>query len=122
MLTKNLDNLLFIRKIAKKSYYILYSTQCLGNHEFDLKVAGLVPYLDNLTVPVLDANIDVSGEPRLQGKFNKTLVTTVGGQQIGIIGYITKDTAFISDAGIGNKRSTYTCIHRLGVFGQKRTK
>ena len=73
--------------------------QCLGNHEFDLGVEGLVPYLDNLTVPVLDANIDVSDEPRLQGKFNSTLILERGGEKIGIVGFITKDTAFISSAG-----------------------
>ena len=73
--------------------------QCLGNHEFDLGVEGLLPYLDNLTVPVLDANIDVSNEPRLQGKFNKSLILERGGEKIGIVGFITKDTAFISSAG-----------------------
>ena len=60
---------------------------------------GLAPYLDNLTVPILDANIDVSGEPRLQGKFNKSMVLERGGEKIGIVGYITTDTAFISEAG-----------------------
>ena len=60
---------------------------------------GLVPYLENLTVPILDANIDVSSEPRLQGKFNRSMVLERGGVRIGIVGFITTDTAFISNAG-----------------------
>ncbi|XP_045195357.2 snake venom 5'-nucleotidase-like [Mercenaria mercenaria] len=76
-----------------------YDAVCLGNHEFDRGVAGLVPYLENLTVPVIDANIDVSSEPRLQGRFNATLIKEVGGVKIGLVGYITTDTAFISNAG-----------------------
>ena len=58
-----------------------------------------MPYLENLTVPILDANIDVSGEPRLQGQFNKSMILERGGEKIGIVGYITTDTAFISSAG-----------------------
>ena len=58
-----------------------------------------MPYLENLTVPVLDANIDVSGEPRLQGKIDMSLVLEIGGEKIGIVGFISTDTAFISSAG-----------------------
>ena len=60
---------------------------------------GLVPFLDNLTVPVLDANIDVSGEPRLQGKLQRSLVIERGGEKIGILGIITPRTSFISSPG-----------------------
>ncbi|XP_060560431.1 snake venom 5'-nucleotidase-like [Ruditapes philippinarum] len=76
-----------------------YDAVCLGNHEFDRGVAGLAPYLKNLTVPVIDANIDVSREEKLQGLFNATMIKEVGGVKIGLIGYITTDTAFISNAG-----------------------
>ena len=30
--------------------FLFCSFQCLGNHEFDRKVSGLVPFLENLTV------------------------------------------------------------------------
>ena len=75
------------------------SYQALGNHEFDNGVHGLAAYLRNLTVPVLSANLDVSREPALQGQFNASRVMEVGGVKVGIIGVITKDTAFISNAG-----------------------
>lgn len=84
-----------------------YDAVCLGNHEFDRGISGLAPYLKNLTVPVIDANINVLGEPRLQGLFNSTLVKEVGGVKIGLIGYITTDTAFISNPG---KTVTFTDV------------
>lgn len=73
--------------------------QCLGNHEFDFGVKGLVPFLDNVTFPVVSSNTDVTREPRLQGKFKKSHVITVGGEFIGVIGYITQNTKFISQSG-----------------------
>ncbi|KAH3736665.1 hypothetical protein DPMN_043238 [Dreissena polymorpha] len=76
-----------------------YDAVCLGNHEFDLGIEGLVPYLQNLSVPVLDANIDYTNEPRLRGLYNATRILTLNGVKVGIIGFITKDTAFISNAG-----------------------
>ncbi|KAK3603342.1 hypothetical protein CHS0354_025948 [Potamilus streckersoni] len=76
-----------------------YDAMCIGNHEFDLQVPGLVNFLKNITIPVVSANIDVSGEPRLQGLFNKSIILNVNGTKIGIVGYITEETSSISDAG-----------------------
>lgn len=76
-----------------------YDIMCLGNHEFDLGVAGLAPFLDNVTFPVVSSNIDVSQEPRLIDKFSKSWVANVGGEQIGVVGYITPETKEISNAG-----------------------
>ena len=78
----------------------MYLLQCLGNHEFDTGVDGLVAFLNNLTFPVVSANIDISGEPRLQGLFTKSIVKNVDGESIGIVGYTTKMTAVISKPGI----------------------
>ncbi|KAL3883275.1 hypothetical protein ACJMK2_029558 [Sinanodonta woodiana] len=76
-----------------------YDAMCIGNHEFDLEVPGLANFLKNITIPVVNANIDVSGEPRLQGLFNKSVVLNVNGTRIGIVGYITEETGSISKAG-----------------------
>lgn len=73
--------------------------QTFGNHEFDDGVAGLVPFLDNITFPVVSSNLDASREPRLNGRFNKSVVLTVKGHKIGVIGYITEDTSVISNPG-----------------------
>jgi len=79
----------------------LYSItfQCLGNHEFDLGVDPLVRFLDNVTFDVVSANTDVSDEPRLVGKFASSTIKTIGGERVGVIGYITPETKYISKPG-----------------------
>ncbi|XP_053397598.1 snake venom 5'-nucleotidase-like [Mercenaria mercenaria] len=76
-----------------------YSVMCLGNHEFDLGVEGLVKFLDNVTFPVVSANTDVRNEPRLNGKFLKSVEITVGEETIGIVGYTSQETPQISQPG-----------------------
>ena len=49
---------------------------------------------------MVSANIDISEEPRLQGLFTKSTVKVVGGENIGIVGYTTKNTAVISKPGM----------------------
>ncbi|XP_066994562.2 apyrase [Anabrus simplex] len=68
----------------------------LGNHEFDNKIAGVVPFLEHLQAPVVVANINDSLEPTIQGKYNKSVVIERGGYRIGIVGYITSSTPDIS--------------------------
>ncbi|KAL7299295.1 hypothetical protein TKK_0007877 [Trichogramma kaykai] len=73
-----------------------HDAMTLGNHDFDDHVSGLVSYLKQLKAPVLDTNIDVSGEPSLQGLlFNSTIIEK-GGRNIGIIGVIASDTDKLS--------------------------
>ena len=59
----------------------------------------MVAFLTNLTVPVVAANVDVTGEPRLQGLFSKHIIKMVDGENIGIVGYTTPETAYISNPG-----------------------
>ncbi|XP_067676568.1 5'-nucleotidase-like [Haliotis asinina] len=74
-----------------------YDAMALGNHEFDRGISGLRPFLEEVRVPVLSANINASLEPSIQGLFRKSIVVTIGGQKIGIIGYTTTDTPSISN-------------------------
>ncbi|KAL3881155.1 hypothetical protein ACJMK2_027613 [Sinanodonta woodiana] len=81
-------------------HQLKYDAMCIGNHEFDRGVEGLARFLDNATFPVVSANIDVSGEPKLQGKFNKSVVKLLpSGEKVGIIGFTTTETAYTSSAG-----------------------
>lgn len=60
----------------------------LGNHEFDHGIDGVVPFLDTIKSPVVIANLDDSKEPRMQGKYRKSVVIQREGVRIGIIGVI----------------------------------
>jgi 5'-nucleotidase/UDP-sugar diphosphatase len=73
--------------------------QTLGNHEFDDGPAGLRPYLDTVSWPVLSANTDASREPRLEGRFKPYTIITRNGERIGIVGLTTSDTPITSSPG-----------------------
>nr|Q9XZ43.1 RecName: Full=Protein 5NUC; Includes: RecName: Full=UDP-sugar hydrolase; AltName: Full=UDP-sugar diphosphatase; AltName: Full=UDP-sugar pyrophosphatase; Includes: RecName: Full=5'-nucleotidase; Short=5'-NT; Flags: Precursor [Lutzomyia longipalpis]AAD32190.1 putative 5'-nucleotidase [Lutzomyia longipalpis] len=73
----------------------------LGNHEFDKGVEGLVPFLNGVTFPILTANLDTSQEPTMTNAKNlkRSMIFTVSGHRVGVIGYLTPDTKFLSDVG-----------------------
>ncbi|KAM3965772.1 protein 5NUC-like isoform 2-T2 [Aphomia sociella] len=70
----------------------------LGNHEFDEGVEGVVPFIRNLTTPVLAANLILDKVPELKTETNlyKTIVLNVEGNKIGIIGYLTPETKYLA--------------------------
>ncbi|XP_024941017.1 protein 5NUC isoform X2 [Cephus cinctus] len=69
----------------------------LGNHEFDDGISGLIPFINNVTFPVLAANLNLTLEPELEAtKLAKSTILTVNGTQIGVIGYLTPDTKSIA--------------------------
>ncbi|XP_002741916.1 snake venom 5'-nucleotidase-like [Saccoglossus kowalevskii] len=79
-----------------------YDAMALGNHEFDNGIDDLVPFLESDTpvFPVLSSNIDAVDEPSVQGFIqNSTIITLTNGEQIGIVGYTTKDTPNLSKPG-----------------------
>jgi len=69
--------------------------QSLGNHEFDDGVEDVKFFLRNITTPVVASNLDLTNEPSLAGESNlmKSKVLTVNNRKIGIIGYLTPETA-----------------------------
>ncbi|XP_070569172.1 snake venom 5'-nucleotidase-like [Ptychodera flava] len=79
---------------------IEYDVMALGNHEFDNNIEGIVPFLDNVTFPVISSNIDDTEEPSIQGKYTDSWVfDDVGGEKIAVIGYTTVTTPMISSPG-----------------------
>ncbi|XP_022902715.2 apyrase [Onthophagus taurus] len=64
----------------------------LGNHEFDDKIEGLVPFLNALNSPIVVSNIDDSEEPTMQGLYEKSTVLEVDGRKIGVVGVILSTT------------------------------
>ncbi|XP_062596336.1 snake venom 5'-nucleotidase-like, partial [Saccostrea cucullata] len=76
-----------------------YDAMALGNHEFDLNIEGLLPFLKEVNFPVLSANINSSLEPSIAPYIKKSFIAQVGGERIGIVGYTTTDTPMISSPG-----------------------
>ncbi|XP_048457376.1 5'-nucleotidase isoform X1 [Rhincodon typus] len=86
----------FMRKLG-------YDAMALGNHEFDNGVDGLLyPFLQNVTFPVLSANIkaDQQLSPSIMGYYEPYVILNVGGQKIGVVGYTTKETPILSSPGL----------------------
>ncbi|XP_034235169.1 snake venom 5'-nucleotidase-like isoform X2 [Thrips palmi] len=86
---------------AKFVNLLQFDAVTLGNHEFDDHVKGLVPFVEQVTVPLVVANLDYSQEPTLaaletSGKLKKSVVLERGGYKIGIIGYLTPETKFLA--------------------------
>ncbi|KAF4532379.1 hypothetical protein B566_EDAN004460 [Ephemera danica] len=82
--------------VAKFIQMIGLDAMSLGNHEFDDGVDGLAPFLENITIPVVGANMDLSQEPRLIGHILPSTVLTVDNRKIGVIGYLTPETRVTS--------------------------
>lgn len=66
----------------------------MGNHEFDLGVDGLVPFLNAVNFPVLAANINNTADHPLwhTKSLKKSVILEVKGFKIGVIGYLTPET------------------------------
>ncbi|XP_059169386.1 snake venom 5'-nucleotidase-like [Physella acuta] len=76
-----------------------YNAMAVGNHEFDKGVTGLAPFVKNLNFPLLSSNMQLENTPELRDLIKRSTVVTVGGERIGVIGYTTHETAFLSDPG-----------------------
>ncbi|KAJ8714957.1 hypothetical protein PYW08_004938 [Mythimna loreyi] len=70
----------------------------LGNHEFDNGVSGLTPFIENLTCPVLAANLVLNKVPDLAKETNlkKSIILDVAGHKVGIVGYLTPNTKVLA--------------------------
>ncbi|XP_002738722.2 snake venom 5'-nucleotidase-like [Saccoglossus kowalevskii] len=81
---------------APSSYFmnsLEYDCMALGNHEFDNGIDGLIPFLNNVTFPVISANIDATYEPSIDGLYYPSTVLEIGGERIGLVGYTLDETA-----------------------------
>ncbi|MEA2053199.1 MAG: 5'-nucleotidase C-terminal domain-containing protein [Euryarchaeota archaeon] len=79
-----------------------YDSMCLGNHEFDnfaTRPDDLTNFVDSATFPILCANFNFSDEQKLAGKIGPWVIIEKGGEQYGIFGLTTGDTAVISSPG-----------------------
>lgn len=115
----------YYKSAALKPFFeaLGYQAMTLGNHEFDDGPAELSYFLTGLTVPVISANVDASAEPLLAGKFGATLVLTVDGEKIGLIGLTTPSTATNAKPGanvrftdpVAAAKAGVEALHRQGI-------
>ncbi|XP_021509531.1 5'-nucleotidase isoform X1 [Meriones unguiculatus] len=89
-------------EVAHFMNLLRYDAMALGNHEFDNGVEGLIdPLLRKVTFPILSANIKAR-EPlahQISGLYLPYKVIPVGDEVVGIVGYTSKETPFLSNPG-----------------------
>ncbi len=92
----------------------LYDAMCLGNHETDLGLDVLTGILGGqlaggpaVGLPILCANLDVSGIP-LANFVQPSIIKTVNGVKIGIFGLINADAQNYSPAVAGRITDPFT--------------
>ena len=83
--------------VVQFSNLLNYTAAALGNHDWDDGASGLQPFIQGVHFPVVAANLDSSAVAGVAA----SVVTQVSGRYVGIIGYITPDTATISQPGPG---------------------
>lgn len=71
----------------------------LGNHEFDDRIDGVIPFIKALKAPVLVSNIDDTDEPSFQGIYKKSTIIYRGSKKIGVIGVMPSNTNVLSSTG-----------------------
>uniref|UniRef100_G3SLC6 5'-nucleotidase n=2 Tax=Elephantidae TaxID=9780 RepID=G3SLC6_LOXAF len=74
----------------------------LGNHEFDNGVEGLMdPLLKGVKFPILSANIKAEGPlaSQISGLYLPYKILNVGSEVVGIVGYTSRETPFLSNPG-----------------------
>ncbi|MCJ9753904.1 5'-nucleotidase/apyrase family protein, partial [Neorhizobium sp. BETTINA12A] len=76
-----------------------FDAMTVGNHEFDDSDDVLATFLDKIQFPVVTANVVPSAAAKIGNRIKPSLVLTVGGQKIGIVGAVTNDTAEIANPG-----------------------
>nr|XP_008530440.1 PREDICTED: 5'-nucleotidase [Equus przewalskii] len=79
-----------------------YDAMALGNHEFDNGVEGLIdPLLKKANFPILSANIKAKGPlaSQISGLYLPYKILSVGAELVGIVGYTSKETPFLSNPG-----------------------
>lgn len=84
----------------------------LGNHEFDKDSATLANFIKQAEFPIVSSNVNMTNDPDLgplfndsiggtneQGEIFPAIIKQVDGEEVGIIGLTTEDTAFLANPG-----------------------
>jgi len=87
--------------VANLTSSLGYTASSLGNHELDDGVDDLVAYMraTRNAYPTLSCNLELENEPDLDQELRCSVVVEVGGQKIGIMGYLTPETKDLASTG-----------------------
>ncbi len=94
-----ISNLLWGESVIDVYNHMGYMASVVGNHEFDWGQARLQERIAQAEFPILLANVFNEGTDTRPDWFVPTVMYTVKGQQIGVIGVTSKDTPAIVMAG-----------------------
>lgn len=112
-----------------------YDAMTFGNHEFDKGSEVLRDYIEQAQFPFVSSNVDFSADPVLSSKFKDevtrdaqagsvypAIIMDMDGEQVGLIGLTTEDTASISSPGlvtfedaVAKTRDTVAMLQREGI-------
>jgi 5'-nucleotidase/UDP-sugar diphosphatase len=84
---------------AEMLNFMRFDAMTVGNHEFDDSEDALAPFLEKVHFPVVTANVMAGFNSKIKDKIRPSIVITVGGQKIGIVGAVTNDTPEIATPG-----------------------
>ncbi|UWQ16515.1 bifunctional UDP-sugar hydrolase/5'-nucleotidase [Jannaschia sp. M317] len=76
-----------------------FDAMAVGNHEFDDGPAQLAEFVDEVDVPLVSGNLDLSQSNLLNGKIEDHLILEIGGEKIGIVSALATDTVETSSPG-----------------------
>ncbi|XP_012940670.1 snake venom 5'-nucleotidase [Aplysia californica] len=74
-----------------------YDAMAVGNHEFDDGVSALYTFAKDLNASLLSSNADLTNTPVLQGLIVNSTIVVRDGERIGVVGYTTTETTYISN-------------------------
>lgn len=103
--------------------HIGYQAMAVGNHEFDDGPEVLAAFAHTAQFPLLSCNIDVSQSSQLKNVVKPYIIVQQQSLRIGILGYTTEETAFLSVPGpqvkflpiIPAVQKTIATLKKLGV-------
>ncbi|MGI8386757.1 5'-nucleotidase C-terminal domain-containing protein [Robertmurraya sp. P23] len=89
-----------------------FDAMTLGNHEFDKDSATLANFIKQAEFPIVSSNVNMTNDSELgplfndsiggtneQGEIFPAIIKQVDGEEVGIFGLTTEDTAFLANPG-----------------------
>ena len=85
------------RVVSQFNNLLEFDAITLGNHEFDDRIAGIVPFLKNQSCPIVVTNLNTSLVPQMKDLTVPSVKFQLGEKTVGLVGYLTPDTKFIAN-------------------------